>query len=136
MGFDFGERKNLPLPLRKKIEETEKLTRKNKSRTLVIALAYGGRSEITEAVKKIIREKTPADKVNAKQIEKHLYTKSLPSPDLIIRTGGEQRLSNFLTWQSAYAELYFCQAYWPDFKEEDLEKALNDFSQRKRNFGK
>jgi len=131
-----GSRKDLPARLAKKIEEAEGATRKNKNRTLVIALSYGGRSEIVEAVKKIVRKKITADKINSGQIEKHLYTRGLPAPDLIIRTGGQQRLSNFLIWQSAYAELYFCRKYWPDFSEEDLEEALNDFSQRKRNFGK
>jgi undecaprenyl diphosphate synthase len=132
----IGNRKSLPAYLKKKIEKAEKLTRNNRDRTLIIAFSYGGRGEIVEAVKKIIREKIPAEKINVGQVEKHLYTAGIPDPDLIIRAGGQQRLSNFLIWQSVYSELYFCRRYWPDFTENDLDEALNDFGRRKRNFGK
>ena len=132
----IGNKEKLPVYLRKKIEKAESLTRDNKDRMLIIALSYGGRAEITEAVKKIIQRKITADKIDINQIERHLYTAGIPDPDLIIRTGGQQRLSNFLIWQSAYTELYFCQKYWPDFTESDLDEALNNFNQRKRNFGK
>ena len=132
----IGDKKRLPSFLQKSAEKAERLTKNNKDRTLIIAISYGGRLEIAEAVKKIIKEKTPADKINEKQIEKHLYTSGMPNPDLIIRTGGQKRLSNFLVWQSAYSELYFSQKYWPDFTEKDLDEALEDFKNRKRNFGK
>ena len=132
----IGDKNNLPEHLKKKAENAEGLTRKNKNLTLIMAISYGGRAEIAEAVKKIILKKIPVDKIDIRQIEKHLYTAGIPDPDLIIRTGGWQRLSNFLTWQSAYAELCFFEKYWPDFTEKDLDESLEDFSRRKRNFGK
>jgi len=132
----IGDKKKLPAFLQKKIENAESLTKNNKNRILILAFSYGGRREITEAVRKIIQEKIPPEKINEGQIEKRLYTAGIPDPDMIIRTGGHQRLSNFLTWQSAYSELYFCKKYWPDFTEKDLDEALNDFTGRKRNFGK
>ena len=114
-------------------------TKNNTGVVLNIAINYGGRDEITRAVKKIAEEITenrikPED-INEQLISNYLDTKNQPEPDLIIRTGGEIRLSNFLTWESVYSEFLFMEKYWPDFTEEDLDNAINVFQNRKRNFG-
>ena len=132
----IGQRERLSLRLQKLAKEAEKLTKNNKKGILNLAIGYGGRAEIVEAVKKIIKRKIPSDKITEDLISKNLWTKGLSDPDLIIRTAGEQRLSNFLIWQAAYSELYFCSKLWPDFSEEDLDKALEDFALRQRRFGK
>jgi len=100
---------------------------------LNFALSYGGRAEILQAIKNIIEKKIPLEKINEDVIKENLRTSDV---DLIIRTGKEQRLSNFLLWQSAYSELYFSPKYWPDFTEKDLDKALTDYNNRQRRFGK
>ena len=111
----------------------EELSR-NTGMTLSICLSYGGRQEILHAVNELLKEgKT---EVTAEELEKHLYSAGIPDPDLIIRTSGEYRISNFLLWQSAYAEYYFTDVLWPDFKKEELYKALEEFAGRKRRFGK
>jgi undecaprenyl diphosphate synthase len=132
----IGEKEKLPNNIRKKIEETEKLTENNKNGVLNLAISYGGRSEIIQAVKNIIKQNISADKINEEIISSNLYTKGLPDPDLIIRSGGEQRLSNFLTWQSVYSELYFTDKYWPDFGENDLDNAFKNYSIRDKRYGK
>jgi len=132
----IGEKERLPAKLQKRIEEVEKITSTNKKGILNLAVSYGGRSEIIQAIKKIIREKVSPDKIDEDLINENLWTKGLPYPDLIIRTSGIKRLSNFLTWQTAYSELYFTEKYWPDFTEKELDKALTDFSLRQRRFGK
>jgi len=132
----IGQKERLPQFLQKRIKEAEKLTRNNKERILNLAISYGGRPEIIQAVKNIIKKKIPANKITEDLINKNLWTAGLPYPDLIIRTGGAKRLSNFLTWQTAYSEFYFTKKSWPDFTEEDLDKALLDFSHRDRRFGK
>jgi len=132
----IGQKERLPQALQKKIKEAEELTKNNKERILNLAISYGGRPEIIQAVKNIIKNKIPANKVTEDLINKNLWTAGLPYPDLIIRTGGAQRLSNFLTWQTAYSEFYFIKKFWPEFTEEDLDKALLDFSLRERRFGK
>ena len=129
----IGERKKLPKSLRELIEKAEELTKNNKKMILNFALSYGGRAEVVEAVKKIIKEKIPPEKITEKVISKHLWTTDL---DLIIRTGKEQRLSNFLIWQAAYSELYFCKKYWPDFTKRDFIKALKEYYRRQRRFGR
>lgn len=131
----IGQREKLPKFLQKKIKETEELTKKGKEGILNLAISYGGRPEIIQAVRNIIKKKIPANKITEDIINQNLWTTNLPEPDLIIRTGGEQRLSNFLTWQSIYSELYFTKKYWPDFREDDLDNALKDFSNRQRKFG-
>lgn len=131
----LGRRKDLPQDLQKKIAYAEKLTQNNKRGLLNLAINYGGRAEIVDAIKKIIRKKIPPQKITQELIDKFLYTAFLPEPDLIIRTSGEKRLSGFLIWQAAYSELYFCPKYWPDFTEKDLDKAIRDFYKRKRRFG-
>lgn len=132
----IGERDKLSPVLLKKIAKAEKLTENNKKGIINLAFSYGGRPEITRALKNIIKKNIPVQKISEDIIEENLWTFGQPSPDLIIRSGGHHRLSNFLTWQSAYSELYFTDIYWPAFQEADLDKALNDYNQRKRNFGK
>ena len=131
----LGEIEKLPKKLQQKIKKAEEKTKSGKKGILNLAISYGGRAEIIQALKKIIKKKIPADKITEKVISENLWTAGLPDPDLIIRTGGHLRLSNFLTWQSTYSELYFTDKYWPDFTEKDLLDAFADFSKRKRNFG-
>jgi len=132
----IGQKERLPQTLQKRIKEAEELTKNNKERILNLAISYGGRPEIIQAVKNIIKKKISANKITEDLINKNLWTAGLPYPDLIIRTGGVQRLSNFLTWQTAYSEFYFTKKFWPDFTEKDLDKALLDFSLRDRRFGR
>ena len=129
----IGQREKLPKVLQASLKETEELTQNNKKIILNIALSYGGRAEITGAIKSIIEKKIPPEKITEDVISENLWTSDL---DLLIRTGKEQRLSNFLIWQAAYSELYFCEKYWPDFNEKDLDNALADFSQRQRRRGR
>jgi len=129
----IGQLEKLPKSLQKSIKKAEESTKNNKEMTLNFALSYGGRTEIVEAMKKILKKKIPLEKITEDTISQNLWTSDL---DLIIRTGKEQRLSNFLIWQAAYSELYFCPKYWPDFNEKDLEEAFEDFRTRKRRFGK
>ena len=129
----IGQRKNLLKGLQEKIKDVEKLSKNNKEMILNIALSYGGRMEIIEAIKKIIKEKIPIKQITEDKISKNLWTTDL---DLIIRTGQEQRLSNFLIWQAAYSELYFLKKLWPDFTKNDLDKALKEYDKRQRRFGK
>ena len=129
----IGSRERLPKSVREAIAETEERTKNNDKMTLNFALSYGGRGEIVEAVKSIIQSKVAVGQVTEKLISQKLWTSDL---DLVIRTGREQRLSNFLIWQAAYSELYFFKKYWPDFTKKDLEKALLDYDWRQRRFGK
>ena len=128
-----GEKQKLPKGLVASFEEMEESTKNNRDMTLNIALSYGGRAEIASAVRNIIERKISSDKITEKTIAENLWTSDL---DFLIRTGKEQRLSNFLIWQAAYAELYFSQKYWPDFTEEELDRALEDFAARQRRHGK
>jgi len=132
----IGQKEKLPKSLQNKIKIAEKLTKNNTIGRLNLAISYGGRPEIIEAVKNIVRAKTLASGVTENLINNNLWTKGLPDPDLIIRTGGERRLSNFLTWQGAYSELYFIDKFWPEFTKKDLDKALEDYANRNRRFGK
>jgi undecaprenyl diphosphate synthase len=133
---DFiGKREQLPQVLKKTMADIEKRTGRNTGLNLVLAINYGSRQEITEAVKKIVRSGVPEKSVTEELIEKNLYTGKIPPPDLIIRTSGEKRISNFLLWQAAYAEFYFTPVLWPDFGEEEFLKAINSYRQRKRRFG-
>jgi len=132
----FGEKEKLPKILQELIIKAETETKDNKKGTLNLLVSYGGRPEIVQAVKNIIDKKIPASKITEEVIKENLWTSELPYPDLIIRTGGEERLSNFLTWQSAYSELYFTKKTWPEFTKKDLDKALDDFTHRNRRFGK
>ncbi len=135
-----GNINGLSEELQKEILYIEEATKNNSGLTINIAINYGGRAEIIEATKNILEEYkngniTLAD-VNEELINKYLQTKNSPDPDLIIRTGGEERLSGFLIWQSVYSELYFTKVYWPAFDKEELNKAIIEYSRRKRNFGK
>ncbi len=122
--------------LREKVERAVETTRENKRLTLCVAWNYGGRDEIVYAVQRLIEEGRRAEEIDGDLIAQHLFTAGIPDPDLIIRTSGEMRTSNFLTWQSAYSEWYFTPVLWPDFNEQELQKALEDYSQRDRRFGR
>jgi undecaprenyl diphosphate synthase len=131
----IGRLEGLSPMLQKKVKQAVELTRGNQRLILNVAFNYGGRDELVCAVRGILRDGIAADAVDETLIGKYLYTAGLPDPDLVIRTSGEQRTSNFLIWQSAYAEWYFPQVYWPDFNKEELRKALWEFSRRDRRFG-
>ena len=136
----IGDIDRLPEEVQKKLQETIDHTADNKAMTMVIALSYSSRWEITKAVKEIstlvAEGKAKADDINEDFISKHLVTSFMPDPDLLIRTGGELRISNYLLGQIAYSELYFCDTYWPDFAEADLHKAIASYQSRQRRFGK
>ena len=134
----IGRRESLPASLLKTIDRIEEKTSGNKKHTLNIAFNYGGRAEIVDVVSAVIREYEKGKKcaqIDEEVIESFLYNPEFPEVELLIRTGGEKRLSNFLLWQSAYAELYFTEKYWPDFDGDELEKAIEDFKKRNRRFG-
>jgi undecaprenyl diphosphate synthase len=122
--------------LQARIQEAVELTHNNTGIVLNVALNYGGRAEIVDAVQHIMRDGYAPEAVNEELISRYLYSGDLPDPDLIIRTGGDYRLSNFLIWQAAYAEYYATPTYWPDFDEAELATALEVYSQRERRFGK
>jgi undecaprenyl diphosphate synthase len=130
-----GKLDGLPRKIQKRIQDAVAQTKNNKGMTLCLAFNYGGRDEIVEATRLIVRDKINIKKVNEKMFEAYLYTEGVPDPDLIIRTGGEMRLSNFLIWQSAYAEIYFTPILWPDFNKKEIEKAFAAYSRRQRRFG-
>ena len=133
----IGDTKRLPDAVQQKLRETEEHTAKNDAMTIVVALSYSSRWEITEAVKKIVSEVHDMDEdITEETISQHLATNFMPDPDLLIRTGGELRISNYLLWQIAYSELYFCDTYWPDFSEKDLHLAIESYQNRQRRFGK
>ena len=129
-----GRIEDLPEKTRDWVLTTIDKTKNNTGLTLTLALSYGGRQEIVDAFNSIINKEIKI--INEEILKNHLYCPDLPDPDIIIRTGGEYRLSNFLLWQSAYAEIYICQKNWPDFDEKDLEKALEEYENRNRTFGK
>ncbi len=124
----------LPGKVLNQIKESEEMTHKNDGLLLTVAVSYGAKQEIIHAVRNITRKNI--DCVSEDEFEKFLYTKDLPKLDLLIRTGGEKRLSNFLLWQAAYAELYFCDTLWPDFSCQDLSKALEDYTKREKRYGR
>lgn len=132
----LGELEGLPGTLRRIIEEIKKTYIANESIKLNIALNYGGKRELLEAVKDLVKEGIDVNKISESEIDKRLYTTGQPDPDLVIRTGGRIRLSNFLLWQTAYSELYFTKKLWPEFGPADLKKAINWYQSQKRNFGK
>lgn len=117
------------------IKRAVELTKNNPGMTLALAVNYGGRTEILDATRRLIAEGVPYQEIDEKLFSKYLYTAGLPDVDLVIRTGGELRLSNFLIWQAAYAEYYFTEVLWPDFNQKEIEKALQSYSQRQRRFG-
>ncbi len=132
----LGEAQGLPATLRKLVNQIRKVYIKNESIKLNIALNYGSKKEIVSAIKDIVKKGIDIKRINEELIEKHLYTANQPDPDLVIRTGGRSRLSNFLLWQTAYSEFYFTKTLWPDFSGKDLKKALAWYKEQKRNFGK
>ncbi len=132
----LGELEGLPDTIKKIIEEIKKTYIKNESIKLNIALNYGGKKELVEAIREIVKEGIDVRKINDEIIAKHLYTNGQPDPELVIRTGGRVRLSNFLLWQTAYSELYFTKQLWPDFDGESLKKAIVWYQNQKRNFGR
>ena len=143
-----GDIKRLPKEVQDKLHETMEHTINNNAMTMVVALSYSSRWEITKAVRDIVNEATDKcvtgqiDKsvvekmITEETISKHLETSFMPDPDLLIRTGGELRISNYMLWQIAYSELYFCDTYWPDFGENDLQEAILSYQSRQRRFGK
>ncbi|MCB1427618.1 MAG: isoprenyl transferase [Nitratireductor sp.] len=135
----IGDRENLPSDIAPLLLEAEALTRDNTDNTLVIAFNYGGRHEIVRAVRRIAemvaQGEIAPETIDEAMIATNLDTAGIPDPDLIIRTGGEKRISNFLMWQSAYSEFYFTDCRWPDFTPADLNAAIEDFAQRQRRFG-
>ena len=135
----IGDLQMLPKKLQKKLIKVIEKTKNNKKITLNLALSYGARQEIVEAFRKIVQQIKNNDfdinSIDEQAISKHLYTANLPNLDLMIRTGAEQRISNFMLWQSAYAELYFTEVLWPDFSKEDFLKAIVDYQKRQRRFG-
>ena len=103
--------------------------------TLILALSYSGKWEILNAINQIVKDKTRSKQISEKNFEQYLSTKNVPDPELLIRTSGEKRISNFMLWQIAYSELYFTEKKWPDFRRDDLKKAIIDYQQRERRFG-
>lgn len=136
----IGDRDRLPESVQRRMDECMAKTYNNKTLTVTCALSYSSRWEITEMAKQIakdaIEKKVRPEDINEAYISSHLQTNFMPDPDLLIRTGGELRISNYLLWQCAYSEFYFCDTFWPDFKEEDLHKAIESYQKRQRRFGK
>jgi undecaprenyl diphosphate synthase len=131
----LGSLDRLPSRLRQQVLDAVELTKDNRRITVAVAFDYGGRAEIVDAVRRIVAAGLPPEGINEDSFGSYLYTAGLPDPDLIIRTAGEMRLSNFLIWQAAYAEYYSIPTYWPDFGPEEMEKALQAYSRRERRFG-
>ena len=133
----FAGRRDWRVPRRllRQMDESAELTKRNTRMNLVIAFNYGGRAEIVDAVRAIVRKGIPADKITDKTIEQHLYQPDMPEPDLVVRTSGEYRISNFLLWELAYSELVFTDVLWPDFRREHLFDAVRQYQARTRRFG-
>jgi undecaprenyl diphosphate synthase len=125
----------VPKRLARRIDESVELTKRNRTLTLTIAFNYGGRAEIVDAVKELIDEGVSSSKIDEKAIAKRLYAPDMPEPDLVVRTSGEFRTSNFLMWESAYSELVFTDVLWPDFRREHLFDSVREFQDRDRRFG-
>ena len=139
----IGDLSRIPDDVRRKLHETEEHTAKNDTMTMVVALSYSSRWEIVKAMQDIMQNHDKGEQnymdwkdIDEDMISKHLTTNFMPDPDLLIRTGGELRISNFLLWQIAYSEMYFCDTYWPDFDEAELHKAIASYQSRQRRFGK
>jgi undecaprenyl diphosphate synthase len=131
----LGRLERIPPELEKGVREATELTKDNDRLVLNVAFNYGGRAEIIDAMRRIISDGVPPERVDEALVDSYLYTAGQPDPDLVIRTSGEMRLSNFLIWQAAYAEFYTTPTLWPDFDKDELYKALKDFNQRERRFG-
>ncbi len=136
----IGNIHTLPASNRKALQEVMEATKHNTRMTLTLALSYGSREELAEAARQLAEDyksgKITLEEISASNISAHLYTKDMPDPELMIRTSGEHRISNFLLWQAAYTELYFTEKFWPEFNRNDLFEAIYDFQNRERRFGK
>ena len=136
----IGDVKRLPQVVQQKLRETEEHTASNTAMTMVVALSYSSKWELTEATRQIAAKVSTGalsiEEIGEDTIAQHLSTSFMPDPELLIRTGGELRISNYMLWQIAYSELYFCNTYWPDFSEEELHKAIVSYQKRQRRFGK
>ncbi len=131
----IGELDRLPPHAREALAWAEEETRHCRRMDLILALSYGGRAEILHAVRSLLREGVPAGELDEDRFRRHLYAPDVPDPDLLIRTSGEMRISNFLLWQLAYTELYVTEVLWPEFREAEFRKALEDYARRERRFG-
>jgi len=132
----LGRLDRLSQKLREKMKAAVELTKNNSGLTLCLAFDYGGRDEIVQAARRIASTGIPGDNIDEPVFARYLYSPDIPDPDLVIRTGGESRLSNFLLWQAAYSEMYFTPVLWPDFGRKDVEEALSEYKHRQRRFGK
>jgi undecaprenyl diphosphate synthase len=131
----IGRLERISPELQQKVRDAIELTKNNRRLILNVAFNYGGRAELVDAIRHIIADGVPAEQIDEQLVSRYLYMAELPDPDLIIRTSGEMRVSNFLIWQGAYAEIYVTSALWPDFDKDELYKALKDYNQRERRFG-
>ncbi len=131
----LGRREGLRPSIVEAIDRAEEKTANNTKMTLVIALNYGGRPEIVDAVKRIVQDGLTADHIDEAALSQRMYWPEMPEPDLIIRTSGEERLSGFLLWENPYSELYWCQHHWPAFSEQDLDAAVASYAERQRRYG-
>jgi len=131
----IGHLDGLPKALQDKVRYAIDLTKDNRRITIVLAFNYGGRDEIIHAIKHMLADQVAPDDVDEALVSKYMFTGDIPDPDLVVRTSGELRTSNFLTWQSVYSEWYFPQVYWPDFNEEELRKAVEEYAKRDRRYG-
>ena len=125
----------VPRRILKRIDETLELTKDNDAMTVSMAFNYGGRAELVDAVRKIVEAGVPANKINEKMISAHMYDPTMPDPELVVRTSGEIRTSNYLMWESAYSEWVFTDVLWPDFRRENLYDSIREYQQRERRFG-
>jgi undecaprenyl diphosphate synthase len=131
----IGQREKIPASVRKELDRVEELTKKNSGLTVILALSYGGRDEIVEAIKRLSKEKVDMESLDEGKFSRYLDTAGIPDPDLLIRTSGELRVSNFLLWQIAYSEIWITTDLWPDFRKKHLLQALVDYQKRERRFG-
>ena len=131
----IGSLQGVPARLRERVNYAVDLTRFNSRLVLNVAFNYGGRAELVDAIKRIVADRVPADRINEELVGSYLQTAGLPDPDLIIRTAGELRVSNFLLWQGAYAEFWSTPVFWPDFDQDELRRAVSDYAGRHRRFG-
>ena len=132
----IGNLNDLPKKCQKKLQEAIEITKNNNRTNLILALSYSSKWEIINAIKQIVKDRVSEDDINEEMFSQYLTTKDVPNPELLIRTSGEQRISNFLLWQISYSELYFTEKLWPEFSKEDFYEAIFEFQKRERRFGK
>jgi len=131
----IGRREDLSETIVSAIDKIEQQTEKNEKGTLAVCINYGGRAEIVDACRKLIEDGVGPDEVDERVLTSRMYWPDMPDPDLVIRTSGEERLSGFLTWEAVYSEIYWCEKYWPDFDQVELDKALEEYASRQRRYG-